>query len=890
MSLHAGDRLGPYEIVEPIGQGGMGTVYRARDPRMGREVAIKVAAERFSERFSREVHAVAALNHPGICTVHDVGPDYLVMELVEGPTLGDRIREGPIPLPEALAIARQVADALDAAHDKGIVHRDLKPGNIKLTAADDADWTVKVLDFGLAKVGAGPAALSDHSPTLSMQATQAGVILGTAAYMAPEQARGRTTDKRADIWAFGVVLYEMVTGRRLFEGEDLTDTLASVVKVAPDLSAAPPQLRRLLQKCLEKDPRKRLRDIGDVWELLEPDPAPTTAGRPLPASSQPLRFGPWVAAAVLLLALVTLAAMHFRETPPALRAVEFVLEPPPDTTFANVYGGYAPSPDGRTVVFGARARSASVQSLWLRSLDSSTARPLPGTAGANFPTWSPDSRSLVFHADRRLKRLDLAGGAPLTLSDAPDDDVSPTGAWNRDGVILFGSAAGLQRVPASGGGSTRLTEVDSAAGETGHGYPQFLPDGNRFLYFVASNDPSVQGVYASSLDHPRQREQILRTAAKAVYVPPRAAHPGYLLWMQDETLLAQRFDADSLRREGDPLSVAEGIGLNPTIPIRAAFWASDAGLLIYFATPEGIKRPMVWMGRDGTPLGDAAPEDTYDLPALSPDAGRLALTRVVTQGTIQANTDIWVWDLARKTMTRLTFDAGRDSGPVWSPDGRHVAFSSNRGGMFQLYRKDAAGAGEEERLVEGRNQIAPLDWSRDGRYLLYSERNQETGRDLMALPLDGDRTPITVARTPFRENVGRFSPDGRWLAYKSNDTGRDELYVQAFSGDGAAEGPRGKWQISNSGASDMSWRDDGRELYYQTPDGRVMAVALEAGPDGVLAETPRELFSADIDTGALHSFQATGDGQRFLLLLRPRSEGRTTPLTVISNWQAALRR
>jgi Tol biopolymer transport system component len=908
MSLHAGDRLGPYEIVEPIGQGGMGTVYRAHDPRMGRDVAIKVGAEQFSERFAREVQAVAALNHPGICTLHDVGPDYLVLELVAGPTLADRIREGPIPLPEALAIARQIADALDAAHDKGIVHRDLKPGNIKLTArgstlsrnhdhhseqtlaADGADWAVKVLDFGLAKVGGGAGAVSDHSPTLSMRATQAGVILGTAAYMAPEQARGRGTDKRADIWAFGVVLYEMVTGRRLFDGEDLTDTLASVVKVAPDLSAAPPELQRLLRKCLEKDPRKRLRDIGDVWELLEPESAPATAAQALPRASRLVRVAPWVTAAVFLMAFAALASVHFRETLPAPQAVEFLVDSPPETSFANEFGGYAPSPDGRTVLFTARARAGSVPSLWLRSLDSSTARPLPGTEGGNFPTWSPDSQSIAFYADGRLKRLDIAGGAPLTLSEAAASAVTPTGTWNRDGVILFGTAAGLQRVSASGGDATPLTEVDRSAGETGHGYPQFLPDGNRFLYFVASIDPNVQGIYASSLDAPRQRAQIVRTAAKAVYVPPRAAHPGYLLWLQDETLLAQRFDTDALRREGDPVPVAEGIGLNPNDSVRAAFWASDAGLLIYFALPEGFKRSLVWRGRNGAALGDAVPEDSYGPPALSPDGGRLALTRVVVaQGNGQANTDIWVSDLGRKTMTRLTFDARNDTRPAWSPDGRQVAFTSDRDGMYQLYRKDASGAGEEERLLEARSAVNLLDWSRDGRYLLYAAQNGETGSDLMVLPLFGDRTPVAAVRTPFRANVGRFSPDGRWLAYKSNDTGRDEIYVQAFSGDAAA-GPGGKWQISNEGASDMSWRDDGRELYYEAQDGRVMAVALEAGREGVRAETPRELFAADLDTGVLHSFQATSDGQRFLLLLRPRTEGRTTPLTVVSNWQATLRR
>src|SRR5215471_15433720 len=458
MSLQIGQQLGSYEITSLLGKSGMGEVYRARDTRVERDVAIKVSTERFGERFSREAQAIASLNHPNICTLYDVGPDYLVMEFVEGEP-----PRGPLPLETALDYARQIAAALEAAHDKGIVHRDLKPGNIMITP----QGTVKVLDFGLAKVMSATAtgALTENSPTFSMAATQAGVILGTAAYMAPEQARGMSVDKRADIWAFGVVLYELLTGRLLFQGDDLTDTLAAVVRDKPDLSAAPAAVRRLLEKCLEKDPKKRLRDISGVQLLLESETAVQVEGR-----ARSTRW-PLAIAAAAVAGLASIAFIHFRETAPELQAVTFSMDPPADSNFYLSYGGFAASPDGRYIILSARNKTGT-SSLWVRPLDSMAARPLPGTEGGNFPTWSPDSRSIAFFADGKLKRIEIAGGAPLTLSDVATSRVSPTGTWNRDGVILFGSATGLQRVSASGGGATPLTSIDASRKETGHGYPQ----------------------------------------------------------------------------------------------------------------------------------------------------------------------------------------------------------------------------------------------------------------------------------------------------------------------------------------------------------------------------------------------------------------------------------
>jgi len=890
MALANGDRLGPYEIAEMIGKGGMGEVYRAHDPRLKRDVAVKISSQHFSERFEREARAVAALNHPNICTLHDIGPNYLVMELVEGPTLAERIKEGPIPLPEALAIARQITAALEAAHEKGITHRDLKPGNVKIKP----DGLVKVLDFGLAKIAptAASSGVGDNSPTLSMismAATQAGVILGTAAYMSPEQARGRTDiDKRADIWAFGVVFHEMLTGRRLFRGEDLTEVLASVVKEQPDLSEAPQEVRRLLTRCLEKDPAKRLKDIAVVWDLLDQiQPAPAV----MPGAAPVTARWAWIAAGVLGMAAIAFAALWLNPPPQQFQAVQFSIAEPQGTQFTNTVGSMAASPDGRFIVFGATAPGASGSQLWLRRLDSQEARLLPGTAGGNFPFWSPDSKSLAFRSsDGKLKRIEIAGGAPLVLTEAAESSVTATGTWNADGVILYGAPDGLHRVPASGGVATLITKVDGERKEAGHGYPQFLPDGKRFLYFVESTDTNIQGVYAASLDHPEQRTLILRTANKAVYAPPRGDAPGYLLWVQDQTLLAQRFDASSLALAGDPASVAQEITLNNTDPVRAAYWA-DGGVLVYRSGgAQGVRRAVGWVSAEGKPLGDALPADAVNEIALSRDGQRLAVSRVVGS----TAPDIWLWEFARGgVFTRLTFDAATDSVPVWSPDGRQVAFVSQRGGSQQLYRKDASGAGQEERLTEGPNAKVPLDWSRDGKYLLYRERGQGTNWDLWALPLEGDRKPISIVQTPFQDSNGQISPDGKWIAYGSSESGRQEVYVVAAPWAASSGGTAGgRWQVSNAGGFLPKWRADGKQIYYETQDGKIMAAAVRSTTAGFQTDTPRELFTGGQDTGQLEGYDVTADGQKFVLLMPPESgaAGGGSPLTVIANWQASLRK
>src|SRR5262245_5822717 len=890
MSILPGTLLGAYEITARIGAGGMGEVYRALDTNLGRHVAIKTLPDALAHdperltRFEREAKTLATLNHPNIAQIYGLeitsGVRALVMELVEGPTLADRIAQGPVPLDEALPIARQIAQALEAAHENGIIHRDLKPGNVMLRG----DGAVKVLDFGLAKNAGASALSSDDSPT-TVAGTFSGVILGTAAYMAPEQARGRQVDKRVDIWAFGVLLHELLTGRRLFGGEDLASTLARVLQEQPDLSDAPPEVRPLLAKCLEKDPKRRLRDIGDFELLIG---APSAA--PLASAHVARTRWPWMlATAIGVAASAAFAVLWLREPPPQSQQIQFALEPPPATQFNNGPNAMTPSPDGRYIVFGA-GDSPDTSVLWLRSLDTLASRPLPGTEGGTFTFWSPDSKSLAFTAGGKLKRIAIAGGPAVTLADSHGAPITPIGTWSEDGVILFGSTAGLRRVSAAGGESTLVTKIDPNRKETAHGFPQFLPGGQRFLYLVESADAAIRGIYASSLESPEGTRQILRTASKAFYAPPRAGYAGHLLWLQDQTLLAQRFDADQLRLEGEPTAIAENIALGQLGPIRAAYWVSDAGLLVYFGGAALEQRRIVSMTRDGQPLGNIVPPDRYGSLALSPDGQRLAFERTVpeTRGSA-AKPDVWLWTFDAKRMTKLTFDNERDLYPIWSPDSRHLAFISDRvEGMSQIYRKDASGAGEDERLTDGTNGKITMDWSRDGRYLLYRQMSAQTGMDLWALPLDGPgaRKPFAVLEGQFNQGGGRFSPDGKWLAYNSNETGASQIYVRAFPPPASGSGE--KWQISQTGGLEVRWRGDGRELYWVTQDGKIWAADIQTSSGRIQGGTPRELFSAAIYTATAGSFDVTPDGQRFVLLLFASQDEGSIRLNVVSNWQAGL--
>ena len=888
-----GFELGTYRIEAPIGEGGMGVVYRALDTKLNRPVAVKFLSNELADaaarrRFQREAQLASALNHPHILTVYDAGEfegrQYLVTEFVDGGTLKSWAKQEPRTWRQIVELLTGVADGLAAAHQAGILHRDIKPENILVAKNGYA----KLADFGLAKAAEG-AENQDLTRTLTERHTRAGVIVGTIAYMSPEQASGKSLDARSDIFSFGIVLYEILAGKRPFTGATDLELLKTIIHGSPEPlgGEAPLALRNVVEKALEKDAADRYQTMREVVVDLRRSLRP---GKEEPESApQPQRqrrWLPWaVAAVVMTLAAAGVAGYFLTRPAPFALTSQFTVEPPPDTLFTNVFAATAISPDGRFLVYAAATGSAA-PTLWLRPFDSLAARSLPGTEGGRFEFWSPDSKSIAFFAEGKLKRVDLAGGAPLVLCDAPvavtgndfrAGNGSVGGAWSRDGVILFGAPDGLHRVPASGGVPMLLTKADAAGGELGHGYPQFLPEGKRFLYFVQSGNSNTQGIYAGSLDRPQDRVQILRTSAQALYAPPVAGHPGYLLWLRERTLLAQRFDAGNLRAEGDPAPLAEDIALNGN---RAAFWTSGAGLLAYRTGGNFGKAKLVWIGRDGTRLGNAGPEDSYTSLRLSPDGKRVAVGR----RDIAGYDDTWLLEFGQG-FTRFTFDPKDDTGPVWSPDGRQIAFSSNRSGFYQLYRKDSGGAGQEEQLTSGLDNKTLSDWSRDGRYLLYTARGK-AGDDIMSLPLEGERKPIVVLQTPFNEGLGAFSPDGKWIAYESDESGRYEVYVRAFSPAAAAAG--GKWQVSTQGGNRPRWRGDGKELFYLAQPNRVMAAGIRMTATGVETDTPRELFTISVDPFIASPYDVTPDGQRFLVEELSGTQ-RAAPLTVVTNWQARLK-
>ena len=883
MPLASGARLGPYEILNPIGAGGMGEVYRGHDSRLDRNVAIKISAEQFSESSEQEARAVAALNHPNICTLYDIGPNYLVMELIEGETLDDRIRGGPIPLEEALVIAGQIADALGAAHERGIVHRDLKPANIKIRP----DGSVKVLDFGLAKIEK-PRASTNESPTLTA-ASVAGMIMGTAAYMAPEQARGKPVDKRADIWAFGAVLWEMITGRRLFEGETITDVLTSVLHKEPDWNQVPRKVQRLLRSCLERDPRKRLQDIGDARLLMEGEAAAAPATAP-PASIHTVSFAlgsrmAWGAVALLFLLLAPLAWIHFREHAPVPEPVRFQITLPEKLGLKFL----ALSPDGRHLAFSGAA-SDGVDHLWLRSLDTLEARVLPETENGGSPFWSPDSRYIAFTDGGKLKKIDVSGGAPpITLCEINGN--AGLGTWSKDNVIVFGARAnggGLRRVSGNGGTAVEITAVDAKRQESSHSFPQFLPDGKHFVYTRLSSDPELAGLYTASLDTkptdpPSKRLEFSRQGA--VYVSSAKPDTGQLLFVRDSTLMAQPFDAGALELSGDPAPVAEQIGL---FGASAWFSASGNGILAY-RTGGNMQRQLTWFDRKGEVLGHVGEPALYSEVELSPDGKRAALYQPSDQF------DIWLFDLARGAKTRFTFTPRFERYPIWSPDGSQIAYCAGNSNNTDIgiYRKASSGAGEQELLLKTGQINCPQDWSHDGKYLLYAvaERNKV---DLWVLPMTvkpSDAKPILYLTSQFNQLQARFSPDGRWVAYESNESGKNEVYVRPFNPGGGSVAGDGKWMISNGNGMQPRWRRDGKQILYWNSTGKLMAVDVDTSGSSIKAGIPMPLFDLPIGgpgTGGLTNlWDLTPDGGQILASTEIGSAA-TTPITIVLNWQSVL--
>jgi Tol biopolymer transport system component/tRNA A-37 threonylcarbamoyl transferase component Bud32 len=858
MALTPGTRLGPYEVVAQIGAGGMGVVYRARDTRLERTVAIKVLPEALASdaerlaRFEREAKSISSLNHPHICTLYDVGRqdgiDFLVMEYLEGETLAERLMKGALPLDRALRHAIEIADALDKAHRQGIVHRDLKPGNIMLTTSG-----ATLLDFGLAKlrpVGTAGAVEVSAAPTVSSPLTGAGSIVGTFQYMAPELLDGQDADARTDIFAFGAVLYEMLTGRKAFEGRSQASLIAAIIHVEPaPLSmvqpVTPPALERLVATCLAKDPEDRWQTARDlVRELRWIVGVGSRASGPAPMAARGVtkeRIA-WAAGlAFVALVAVVLGVLVFRPGPVAPE-MRLDITTPPTRNPTSI----ALSPDGLRIVFEALTDGRS--QLWMRRLDADSSQPLNATEGASLPFWSPDSRSVGFFADGRLKVLDVETGATRDLAGT---SFSTGGTWNRDGLILFVPGAGrpVMRIPVSGGEPTPVTRLEPDR-EFNHRSPQFLPDGRHFLYYV-NGVPDVRGVHAGNIETGETR-RLMDADAVAAYV-----EPGQLLFLRQGTLFAQPFDAERLNLSGDPHQIARDITVDDQN--IAAVSASAAGIVAYRRGAPLVRRRFVWFDRAGTPVGTLGESDGGSAlsPSMSQDGRRLLLYR-----TVDGNMDLWTVEMSSGVLSRLTHDAANELNPIWSPDGTRIVFTKSVNGVLELYERSTS-SGDERVLLSTPQLKAATDWSRDGRFLLYRSLDERTSYDLWAMPLTGDRQPLSIANTTFQEREGQFSPDGRWIAYQSNQSGRFEIYVQRFPD------ARGKVQISSSGGAQVRWNPDGRELFYVALDARLMSVPIVAGPESIEAGTPVPLFATHIG-GAVRAAQkqqyiVSLDGQRFLM-------------------------
>jgi eukaryotic-like serine/threonine-protein kinase len=868
MPLSAGDKLGPYEILAPIGAGGMAEVWKARDTRLDRIVALKVAKSEFSERFAGEARAIAALNHPHICQLYDVGPNYLVMEYVEGTPLN-----GPLPLEKAVEYAGQILDALDAAHKKGINHRDLKPANILITKQG-----IKLLDFGLAKQ-TGPVKETDA--TMIHGLTGQGQIVGTLQYMSPEQLHGKEVDGRSDLFSFGCVLYEMLTGKRAFEGASAASVIAAILEREPAPLNLSPPLERVIRTCLAKDPERRFQTALDLKRALN------WAIEPQPDGIVIQRGSRWwwvaVAAALALGAGAAWAVAHLRQPVATVEGpLRLEISPPEggQFVFGTNLGGIALSPDGKVAAFVATVSGKTA--LWVRPLDSRTARLLPGTEGAGFPFWSPDSKTIAFFAPGKLERVDLTGGTPLPICDVVAA-TSLGGAWGEDGYIVAGTlTAGMFRVPAAGGTPSPLTALDASRDETAHRWPQVLPDG-RFLFEIQSAKLENIGVYATSLAKPAERVK-LGIPSTALYAPGGNGK-NYLLWLRGGVLVAQELDVNGVKLLGDPHPLADpvsGAGFNGQINVAV----STNGLLLY-STANTVSQ-LAWFDRAGKPLGILGEPDQYAMFRLAPDGRRVAVSLLK-----QGGADLWLTDLERGVASRFTSRQGVNYFPVWSPDARNIVFGNGVSVSRDLLRKEVDGAGAEERFpLAGQELKNPLDWSRDGHWVLYFNVTTGTGRDLWVMPMTSDGKPVPgtqpkpYLQTTANEWQGRFSPESnpRWVAYQSDESGRYEVYINSFPE------PRSKTRISTAGGVYPQWGPGGRELFYMTPENKLMAVSIKLGSDSVEASAPRELFTLPVfDNGLDAPYDAAPDGQRFLVRTTTQRQA-AQPLTVIVNWPALLKK
>jgi serine/threonine protein kinase len=891
MTFVPGTRLGQYEILAVLAGGGMSQLYRGRDTRLDRTVAIKVLPSDLAanpdrrERFAREARAVSALSHPHICALHDYGTDngvdYLVMEYLEGESLAERLIAGPLPLAKLLRYAIEIADALDQAHRQGFIHRDLKPANVMVTKSG-----AMLLDFGLAKTRPRTTLL-ESTPSIHGAPTQSltteGTLLGTLHYMAPEQLEGREADARSDIFAFGALVYEMVTGRRAFDGGSHASVIAAILSADPppltDLQPlVPPTLDRLVRKCLAKDPEERWQSVHDLKTALhwiEEGSSDEHPGRSVPRRIHWKERLAWIM--VGLLSLVSIVAIGVgrragRESNRNVDPISFQVRPPDGATLLSGGGIMALSPNGRLLVFVATPRG-SKPLLWIRSLDSVAVQALAGTRDAMSPFWSPDSRFVAFFAGGKLSKVDVTSGDIQTLCEAGE---SPPGTWSPQGEILFTSAltGRIERVSAEGGHPTPVTVVDSSRGEFLLASPHFLPDGRHFLYLVLSGRSEFGGIFVGSLDGPT-RTRVLSEYSQALYIPP-----GYLVFHREGSVFAQRFNPATLRVSGDPLPVVNNVAFNPGSR-RGVFSVSETGTLAYRTAEDTVLR---WFDRTGTSLGAVAPPGHYYEPAVSPDGRMVAVAQLDSQGPTQ---DIWLINADHGPPSRLSFDASMDGSPVWSPDGTRIVYSSRRPEKGDLYVKSLNEAEPARLILSLSLPIFPVDWSRDGNLVLFRQAGRYSGVTplhgfkIWALPLFGERTPFAVETAAFH---ARLSPDGEWLAYDSDETGTREVYVQSF--------PRasvGKWQISKHGGTEPKWRRDGKELFYLGPDQRLMAVRIRTS-SRFEADRPVPLFEAppvvagSNTLGLGNRYDVAPDGQRFLF--NAPDSGSSKPITVVVNWAA----
>jgi eukaryotic-like serine/threonine-protein kinase len=891
MTVAAGTRLGPYEVLAPIGAGGMGEVYRARDTRLDRTVAVKVLPSHLSEnaehkrRFEREAKAISALSHPHICSLHDVGHedgiDYLVMEYVEGETLSDRLVKGPLPTEQVLRYGIEMADALDKARRQGIVHRDLKPGNVMLTRSG-----VKLLDFGLAKMheadetpgGASVSVLATRTSADRSPLTEKGTILGTFQYMAPEQLEGKEADPRTDLFAFGAVLYEMATGRKAFTGQTQASLIGAILHTEPPAISsvqplAPPALDRVVKTCLAKDPEDRWQTARDVMLQLRAiaemgSETGTAAVAPPPVRRRPRERLLLVTNTLALIAVVALGialSRANRREPP--RVVVSSIELPENSSLAVDSGAPLLSPDGRRLAFVVSSPDGR-RKVWVRALEGSAAREVAGTEEAAYPFWSPDSRHLAFFGDGKLRRVNLEGGPADVIADAPQ---GRGGSWSPQGVIVFSpdTADGLYRVSATGGPATPVTSRDERLGENSHRYPSFFPDGRHFVYEAqVGGGGSQYKHYLGSLDSNQRTRLSFESESNVVY-----ASPGHLLFVQQGTLKAQPFDVRRLRKVGEAFALADRVQVSSIVGY-GGFSASDNGLLAYAGGAAAQLSRLVWLDRTGKEIETVgSPAVQWD-PRLSHDGRRLAVAIEDSRG----SPDIWIHDLARKVSTRFTFDPDGDLAPVWSPDDSRIVFTSYRRGPGDLFQKLSTGAGSEELLLTSAFRKIASGWSPDGRWLAFHTNQPKTSWNLLVLPLS-DRKPLSYLETPFPEMASVFSPDGRWIAYVSAESGRSEVYVQPF--------PRGagKWQISAGGGTMPAWRRDGREIFFLGADGKLMAAGVNAGST-FEAEAPRALFASRVRSLiglSRRQYDVSADGQRFLVNAN-LAEQSPVPITLLQNW------